>query len=42
MLLFEEDTEQIQVVNEVGPEGRRTYPAGDGEDKEDDDSPDSE
>lgn len=41
LLLFEEDIEQIQVVNEVGPEGRRTHPAGDGEDKEDDNGPDS-
>lgn len=42
LLLFEEDIEQIQVVNEVDPEGRRTHPAGDGEDKENDNGPDSE
>jgi hypothetical protein len=42
ILLFEEDIEQIQVVNEVSPEGSRTHPASDGEDKEDDDGPGSE
>jgi len=42
ILLFEEDIEQIQVVNEVDSEGRRTHPAGDSEDNEADDDPDSE